>query len=275
MALTTTCYRHPDRVTGASCTRCGRPICPDCMTVAPVGHHCPECVREGRKSVRQVRAQTDAIVVKSLIAINVLVFLLQQGDRTGRSDITSRFAMLGYAVAHDGQIYRLFTAAFLHANVLHILFNMFALWIVGPALEAALGRVRFLTMYIVAALSGSVCSYFLTSSLVYGIGASGAVMGAFGAYFVVARARRVDSRQVVGLIVITLIFGFATPGIDNWAHIGGVVGGVAMAFLFTRTERLERSVRLSVQVAGTAVALLAIAVLTSARTSHRTTALHL
>ena len=225
--------------------------------------------------MRQVRVQTDAVVVKTLIAVNVLIFLLQQGDRAGRSDITSRFAMLGDAVAHNGEIYRLLTAAFLHANVMHILFNMLGLWIVGPALEAALGRVRFLAMYLVAALAGSVCSYFLTHSYIYGIGASGAVMGAFGAYFVVARARRVDSRQVVALIVINIIFGFATPGIDNWAHIGGVIGGVAMAFLFTSTERLERSVRLSVQVAGTAVALLAIAVLTSARTSQLTTALHL
>jgi membrane associated rhomboid family serine protease len=245
------------------------------MTVAPVGHHCPECVREGRKSVRQVRVQTDAVVVKSLIAVNVLVFLLQQGGRTGRGDVTARFEMFGYAVAHNGEVYRLLTSAFLHANVLHILFNMFGLWIVGPALEAALGRVRFLAMYLVAALAGSVCSYFLGNNLVPALGASGAVMGAFGAYFIVARARRVDSRQIVVLVVINLVYGFATPGIDNWAHIGGVIGGVAMAFLFTRTERLERSVRLSVQVAGTAVALLAIAVLTSARTSQLTTALHL
>ena len=77
MALTTTCYRHPDRVTGASCTRCGRPICADCMTVAPVGHHCPECIREGQRSVRQVKVKTDALVVKALIAVNVLVYLLQ------------------------------------------------------------------------------------------------------------------------------------------------------------------------------------------------------
>src|SRR3954451_25183956 len=93
MALTTTCYRHPDRVTGASCTRCGRPICPDCMTVAPGRRHCPEGVREGMKSVRQVRTEPDALVVKILIALNLLVFLLQQGGRTGRSDVTTRFAL--------------------------------------------------------------------------------------------------------------------------------------------------------------------------------------
>src|ERR1051325_11164419 len=102
MALTTTCYRHPDRVTGASCTRCGRPICPDCMTVAPVGHHCPECLREGRKSVRQVRIHADALVVKSLIALNALVFLLQQSDSRGRGDITTRFAMQAREVAQHG-----------------------------------------------------------------------------------------------------------------------------------------------------------------------------
>src|SRR5688572_5356197 len=97
--VTTTCYRHPNRVTGASCTRCGRPICPDCMVQAPVGHHCPECVREGNRGVRQIRmGSTDGVAVKALIAVNVLVFLLQQSD----ANITSRFAMLPVAVA-DGE----------------------------------------------------------------------------------------------------------------------------------------------------------------------------
>src|SRR4051794_18437184 len=174
MALRTTCYRHPDRVTGASCTRCGRPICADCMTVAPVGHHCPECIRDAKKTVRQVRVKPDAVVVKALIAANVLVYVLQQ-QGSGRNDITTRFAMQPLAVAVNGEVYRMITSAFLHASIAHIFFNMFALWIVGPSLEAALGRVRFLTLYLVSAFTGSVCSYFLSNSRVLGLGASGAI----------------------------------------------------------------------------------------------------
>src|SRR5437879_1038040 len=111
MSLTTSCYRHPDRATGASCTRCGRPICPDCMTEAPVGHHCPECVREGSRSVRKVRAPTgDALVVKGLIGINALLFLVQQSNQRA---VFARFAMIPLAVA-QGDYYRMLTAAFLH-----------------------------------------------------------------------------------------------------------------------------------------------------------------
>src|SRR4051812_36695012 len=266
MALTTTCYRHPDRVTGASCTRCGRPICAECMTVAPVGHHCPECIREAKRTVRQVRVAPDAVVVKALIAVNVLVYGLQQAG-SGRNAITTRFAMQPLAVAVNGEVYRMITSAFLHASIAHLLFNMLALWIVGPALEAALGRVRFLTLYLVSAFTGSVCSYFLTNKLVFGLGASGAVMGLFRAHFVVGRSRRTDSRAVVALLVITIVYGFLTPGIDNWAHIGGVIGGVAMALVFTATEKLDRPVKVSFQAAGTALVIFVAVALTSVRTS--------
>src|SRR5207302_5641892 len=159
---------------------------------------------------------------------------------------------------------------FLHASLMHILFNMLALWIVGPALEAALGRVRFLALYVVAALGGSLCSYFLDPRFVAGVGASGAVFGLFGAYFVVARARDVDSRQVVGLIVINLLIGFAVPGIDNWAHIGGLVAGGALALAFMASERLEPAVRTLVNVAAVGAVLVLLAVLTHTRTAELT-----
>src|SRR4051794_5522778 len=147
-ATSTTCYRHPNRVTGASCTRCGRPICPDCMVQAPVGHHCPECVRQDNKGVRKIRTtSSDALVTKALIGANVLVYLLQQSDAT----ITLRYGMAPQAVA-NGQYYRMLTAAFLHASVMHILFNMLALWIVGPSLESALGRTRYVALYVISAL---------------------------------------------------------------------------------------------------------------------------
>jgi membrane associated rhomboid family serine protease len=236
------------------------------MVSAPVGHHCPECVREDNRTVRQVRpAAGDALMVKVLIAVNVVVYLLQQSD----SSIIRRFAMQPLAVA-DGQYYRMLTAAFLHASIMHILFNMLALWVVGPPLEAALGRVRFVALYIVAALGGSLCSYFIDDRFVFGVGASGAVFGLFGAYFIVARARNADSRQVLGLIVVNLVIGFAVPGIDNWAHIGGLVAGGALALAFVAAEGLERTARTTANVAAVGFALLLIAVLTETRTTQLT-----
>ena len=271
MSTSTTCYRHPNRLTGARCTRCGRSICPDCMIVAPVGHHCPECVREANQGLRQVRsAVSDPLAVKVLIGLNVLFYMGQQSDIT----ITRRFGMVPDEVA-NGQVYRMLTAAFLHASITHILFNMLALWIVGPALENALGKVRFVALYIGAALGGSLCSYFLDNPRVLGVGASGAVFGAFGAYFVVARAHRIDARQVVGLIVVNLLIGFVVPGIDNWAHIGGLIAGGALAYAFIATEPLDAPRRRAAQIAAVALLAGAIVLLTAVRTSQLTTAVGL
>jgi membrane associated rhomboid family serine protease len=238
------------------------------MITAPVGHHCPECVRQDNKNMRQVRPGAgNAIVVKSLIGINVVVYLLQQQNAT----ITQRFAMQPQSVA-GGEYYRMFTAAFLHASVTHILFNMLALWIVGPPLEAALGRVRFASLYVVSALGGSLCSLWFDNRLVYGVGASGAVFGLFGAYLVVARARRVDSRSIFALVVINLIISFTVPGIDKWAHIGGLVAGGALALAFVAAERLDRSIRTTAFVAAVVCALLLIVALTQVRTTQLTAA---
>ena len=155
-----TCYRHPDRLTGTHCTRCGRPVCPECMVAAPVGHHCPTCVSEDNKGVRQVSWRPGSTqlggritpMVKLLVGINVVIFLLTSQHLD--NDIL-RFGQLPIRVAH-GQYYRLLTSAFLHVSFVHILFNMVALLIVGSPVETALGRVRFLTLYVLAALGGSV-----------------------------------------------------------------------------------------------------------------------
>src|SRR2546421_2037825 len=179
----TTCYRHHDRATGASCTRCGKPICPDCMIEAPVGHHCPDCVREGNRGVRRVprpsTAAATGLVCKLLVGANVLLYVVQQGN----ARFTARFDALPRAIA-DGEYYRMITAAFLHANILHLVFNMAALFIFGVQVEAALGRARFVSLYVLAAFGGSLASLLLAPPDQPSVGASGAIFGLFGAYFV-------------------------------------------------------------------------------------------
>src|SRR5713101_4302394 len=248
-----TCYRHPDRSTGASCTRCGRPICPDCMTQAPVGHHCPTCVREGQPNARQVRRPWTGgggrvtPVVTMLIAANVAAFVL-----TGGGTAVERFSQQGNRVA-SGQYYRLITAAFLHANLFHIVFNMAALLILGPAVETAIGRVRFGVLCLLAALGGSVCSYLFSSPVVQAVGASGAIFGVFGAYFAIARARRAETSGIVVLIAINLVFSFANPIIDWRGHGGGLVTGLVVGGAFSLADRRPIATRLAIEAVTCAV----------------------
>ncbi len=243
-----TCYRHPDRETYVQCTRCERFICPDCMNDAAVGFHCPECVKEGNRSVRQARTVVGGrpvsgglSVVNVLLAINVIVFLYQLSSDT----VIQRYAQSALAPGSDGglggvatgEYYRLLTSAFLHADLFHIGFNMYALFIVGAMLEEQLGRIRFIGLYLISALGGSVLSYQFASLAQVSIGASGAVFGLFGAYFVIARRLRRDTSQIGMLIVINLVIGQVIPKIDNRAHVGGLVVGALLAFVWAHLPR--------------------------------------
>lgn len=230
------CSHHGRYERALACTRCGRPTCPLCLTQAPVGSHCPECLKEGSREQKVVSARAGrhagiTTVVRGLLAVNIAVFVLQQLGTGGGPlhNLDLRYAMLGVAVAH-GQWWRLFTAAFLHAGIVHIGFNMLALYSFGPSVEKALGRVRFLALYGAAALGGSTASYLFGPSTVLALGASGAIFGVFGAYFVIGRRVNADTSQVMGLIVINLLFGFIVPNIDWRAHIGGLLTGAAVAW---------------------------------------------
>ncbi|MGH9282429.1 MAG: rhomboid family intramembrane serine protease, partial [Acidimicrobiales bacterium] len=169
---TATCYRHTDRTTGASCTRCARPICPDCMIQAPVGHHCPTCVQEARADMRKVQRVRYpsgpgirlGAVCGALIAVNVAVFMVDLGD----PEITRRFADNAVLVANRDEYYRMLTAAFLHAGLLHLAFNMFGLYAFGSQLEQVVGAPRFLALYLLSALGGSACSHFFGPPFTYG-----------------------------------------------------------------------------------------------------------
>jgi membrane associated rhomboid family serine protease len=273
-----TCYRHAGRETYLSCTRCGRPACPECLRSAPVGQQCVECVKEGGRTVRQPtgvfggRAVSGAIVTWTLVALNVAFYLVEWAY----PKIVDYLALIGSAYdpkvhavigVAQGQEYRLLTSAFLHEQgfggfgPLHIIFNMWALILVGPALERLLGRLRFLSVYLFSALGGSVMFYLLAPVNELGLGASGAIFGLFGAWFVVARRLRVDSRSIVFLIVVNLVISFAVAGIAWQAHVGGLLTGGLLTAAYAYAPRNHRAL---VQIGATVlvVGVLVVAVLT-------------
>lgn len=241
---TPTCYRHPDRATYVQCTRCHRYICPECMRDAAVGHQCEECVSAGARTVRQPQTQfggragsTTPIVTYGLIALNVLVFVAQSASSSLERELT----LSPRAVAADGDLYRLITSAFLHYGITHLLFNMWALYVVGPPLEMWLGRLRFGALYVLSALGGSVLVYLLAPLDSSTAGASGAVFGLFAATFVVAKKVNVDVRWVVVLIGINLVITFTVPSISWQGHLGGLITGGLVALAYAYAPREHRN----------------------------------
>ncbi|HUQ64473.1 MAG TPA: rhomboid family intramembrane serine protease [Acidimicrobiales bacterium] len=211
------------------------------------------------KNVRWSSGQATraGLVVKGLIAVSVVAYFLQESDPT----VTFRYANLPVAVGLGDEYYRLTTATFLHASISHLALNMLGLWIIGSQLEPVLGRVRFLVLYLVAGIGGSVAYYLLGEPIGAALGASTAVFGLFGAAFVVARSRGGDTRTILTLIAINLVFGFVVPGIDNWGHLGGLVTGGMIAGIYELSERWPGAARIAVQVGGVAVILAALAFL--------------
>jgi membrane associated rhomboid family serine protease len=254
------CYRHPDRETGVSCSNCGRPICYECMTPAAVGFRCPECIAEQRRSGSRARVITRSqtrqrwqtglggtggmTATKVLIGINVLVFLAEvvygaSGLLGGGSTLrmVNMGALVPAYVAVYHEYWRLIASMFLHDGLFHILFNMWALLVIGEYLEAVIGRVKFLMVYFIAGFGGSVFVMLLSPPLVPTVGASGAIFGVFAALAVYAYVNRKRDpaaaailRSVVFLIVINLVLTFAggVAGYISWqAHGGGIIAGVA------------------------------------------------
>jgi membrane associated rhomboid family serine protease len=249
------CPRHPDRPSYVRCQRCGRPACPDCQRAAAVGFQCVDCVNETRRTTPEVRTVYGGAVVSGkprvtfgIIAVCVVVYVLQwivPADAVFRS---FAFASV-YADPRFGAFepWRLLTSAFLHSQgfILHIALNMYMLWIFGQALEPLLGRLRFLAVYIVSAIGGSVGYLALTPVLPPGgsvgvVGASGAIFGLFGAMLVVQRHRGGDTRQLWVLIAINGVIGFLVPQIAWQAHLGGLVTGALCAAVLAYTPRGRR-----------------------------------
>ncbi|TIC82778.1 rhomboid family intramembrane serine protease [Nocardioides sp. GY 10127] len=274
------CYRHPDRETHIRCQRCERPICPDCMSPASVGFQCPECVAEGRRSQRAPRSTFGGLVPTSagrvsfvLIALNAAVWVavLATGGSTSwlvdllglRVQGLCQVGNAGFDVRQavctnqggtwlpgvaDGAWWQLITSAFLHVQVLHIGFNMFALYVLGPQLERMLGSARFVALYLVSALAGSAMVVWLSSPYQLTLGASGAVFGLMGALLVVALHQKLAYQQILMWIGLNFVISFWGSGISWQGHLGGFLGGLACAGVIVLAPR-GRS-RATVQWAG-------------------------
>jgi membrane associated rhomboid family serine protease len=263
------CYRHPEKTASVLCAHCDRPICTDCMVEAPVGWQCRQCTSGGAKRSRHVpafthtsRGRTGVVgstnptpVVLTIIAINVVVFFLEGFGTNAR--VVDRYGLWPDGVHFLHQYYRAFTAMWLHASFTHIFFNMITLLIVGPALEVLLGKARFLTLYLLAGLGGSVGSYLLGPQGELGIGASGAIMGVLGAYVIVGLRRRLPVVPVVVLLAFNFVYGFV--GNTDWrAHLGGLVTGCVLAFVYDYAGELRDRTTAQLLTVGGSVAVLAL-----------------
>ncbi|MBO4258848.1 rhomboid family intramembrane serine protease [Streptomyces griseorubiginosus] len=285
----TTCYRHPAVESHVRCTRCDRHICPDCMREASVGHQCVECVRQGARSVRQARTAFGGRIISApvvtyvLIGLNVLAYL---GELV-RPSVVDRFEMLGRGLVGpdgghyvwvagypsafhpegvvDGEWYRLLTGAFLHLpptggtfGILHIVMNMVSLWNIGRVVEFQLGRIRYVTLYLLSALGGSVLVLLLAPDTPT-LGASGAIFGLGAAYYVMARRLGADMAQVNRFMAGLLLWLLISAGLTSWqGHLGGLLAGAVVTVAFAYAPRDQR--RTLVQV-GACAALLALLVI--------------
>ena len=195
LAAMAVCYRHPDRETGLSCSECGRPICTDCMTIAPVGIRCPEHAggnartpgeRVARSAPRALQNLRGAYVTRALVVANVFIYLITVAQGAGLNSpggkLFDKWLLFGPYVA-DGQWWRLITSAFLHASILHIALNMLALWWLGSMVEQLLGHGRYLALYFAAGLAGA-AGALLVTPLQPTVGASGAIYGILGALLI-------------------------------------------------------------------------------------------
>lgn len=263
------CYRHPDRQSFVLCQRCGRTICGECQTPAPVGFICPECMREQRASAPRTkpailtRARSAAgrgapVVTYSLIGITLAVYLLQLIPGLA---VTDRLLYAGvYSIPGNFEPWRMLTSVFVHSTglIFHVLLNMYTLWIFGQLLEGLLGRWRFLSLYLISGLAGSVGVLWLGDPRTGVVGASGAIFGLLGAFLVIQRRLGGSATQLLILLGINLVIGFI-PGFNiAWqAHLGGLVAGALVGFIFVETrKRDQRGLQIGLLVGLTLVLLL-------------------
>ncbi len=265
------CYRHPERETWIQCTRCQRPICPECMNAASVGYQCPECVSAGVASIPESRTvfggrlTRDGAVTTSLMGICAFLFvtvtLLDLGGGL------ARWGMQPLAIALDGEWFRLVSSMFLHAGWLHIAFNMYVLYILGSPLERVLGHGRFLTLYMLSGIGGSVASYWFSAVNTLSVGASGAIFGLMAAWIVIGRRLDRDVTQIIFLLGINVALGFVIGGIDWRAHLGGAVTGAVVGLILTTGRGQEGRRQVGQQTGAALAVLIGLIVLVMVRTT--------
>ncbi len=267
------CYRHPDRTTYISCVRCGRPICAECMRPAAVGFQCPDDVAEGQRQQRPLRNQFGARTVMSrayvtftMVGLCVAAFFAQGfpiSSNARLNQFAADYSAWNFGIAVHHEYYRLLTGAFLHVAIWHIAVNMLVLIMIGPALEATLGHLRFGALYFLSAIGGNVLAYLIKDLNYVSVGASGAIYGIFAAYWVVARRVRADTSAITGTIILNLIISVSIPGISLFGHLGGLIVGALLGAVFA----FSGPRRWHLQLGGTVLVAVILVVATLLRTS--------
>lgn len=277
---TPVCYRHQGREATIQCQRCGRPICVDCMIEASVGFQCPDCVAAGRRQTRSHlgpyggrRSQDPSLSSKAIIAVNVIVWLLALATNGVAGPVVSLLALTPLGTCVDannpaqivglfgeascnsfgstfwvdgvasGAFWQIITKSFTHVDLWHIGFNMLALWILGPQLEAILGRARFLALYFVSALTAACFVMWLSAFYLPTLGASGAIFGMMGAILVLSWKHNGDVRSILIWLGANAAITFVGGAAISWqGHLGGFVGGTLVVLAFAYAPRYRRSI---------------------------------
>lgn len=272
------CYRHPERQSFVLCQRCLRTICPECQTQMPVGVICPECLRDQQQAAKVTRmpsrrkarwrspsTDTQPVVTYALVIVTSVVSLIAMipgvgGAISGYLAFNSAFVFPGIGF----QPWRLLTVTLVHAGLWHLVLNMLALWALGRSLEPLLGRGRFLALYALSALGGSVLVALLAPGT-WVVGASGAVWGLLGAMFVIGRHLGVNVTAIAILLGLNLVITFLPGSNISWqAHIGGGLVGALVGYIFARTRAVReqrRQMWLLIALAAGLLALLVVPVL--------------
>ncbi|MHC9045419.1 rhomboid family intramembrane serine protease [Microbacterium saperdae] len=271
------CYRHPDRQSFVLCQRCLRTICPECQTPAPVGVICPECMQEQRKNRTPAQKRAERrwggggsiaaarsgkpVVTYALLAITSFIGLLQLIPVLGPQITDALLFAAPYLYPsispYPFEPWRLLTAVFVHGGFVHLALNMLALWMLGQSLEPMLGRARYLSLYLISGLGGSVMVAVLAPTTAT-VGASGAVFGLMAALLIIGRHIGANVTGILVILGINFAFGFFVGGIAWQAHLGGAIVGALIAFIYTRTKRREQRIWQIVLLAVTVVALLLV-----------------
>jgi len=232
----TVCYVHSDRTASVGCQRCNRPICASCMVQASVGFHCRGCLKQTKQKTvgaNEVFGASRPQVIVALIVANVAVFFITQSQGSVNSLQTDGL-LYGPMVRHLGEWWRIITSGFLHGGIMHLGFNMFALWVFGNPVHEAVGRLRFSLIY-AGGLLGGASAVLVFDHFSPTIGASGATLGLAGGLAAILWARGVNITQtpLAGLFLLNIGLPLLMRGISFWGHVGGIVGGFIVGWLIS------------------------------------------